>query len=92
MQSLQCRVAESTMQIGTVDSKGLQRLQPGVTEPTYSAEWQRLPCRVAEYRSQSTDRRVAESSYRTELTELSYYSAESLQCREGKYAVQNGNV
>ena len=65
-QSLQCRAysAESTMQINTVDSNALQRLQPGVTELTvqigrgYRAE------------SQSTDCRMAESSYSTELTEL----------------------
>ena len=52
VQSLQCREAESTMQIGTVDSKGLQRLQPGVTEPTVQSG------RGYRAESQSTDRRV----------------------------------
>ena len=40
------------MQIGTVDSEGLQRLQPGVTEPTVQSG------RGYRAESQSTDRRV----------------------------------
>ena len=41
-----------TMQIGTVDSEGLQRLQPGVTEPTVQSG------RGYRAESQTTDRRV----------------------------------
>ena len=59
-----CRVAESTMQTGTVDSRRLQRLQPGMTEPTVQTG------RGYRAESQSTDCRMAESSYSTELTEL----------------------
>ena len=57
-------MTEALLQIGTVESKGLQRLQPGVAEPTVQSG------RGFRAESQSTDCRVAASSYRTELTDL----------------------